>query len=164
MSDDKPTGPEYHDTKQIPRVEVPGNTLDAVLSEVRAMRVEQQETAHTLRADIQLVANDVSLVKQRVSLVERRQDDHEERAKNNSVRARSVTENDSKQDGAIATLVADVSVLKTDVKSLRETQGTQLAILERLDKVAANPMVRRVAYAVGSAILVWLTARGWLSK
>lgn len=38
-----PIGPDYISTKQIPKVEVPGSQLDAVLSEVRAMRSEQAE-------------------------------------------------------------------------------------------------------------------------
>lgn len=106
-----------------------------------------------LKADIQLVANDLSVVKDRVRLAERRLDDADERAKSNSIRAKSLSEEDAKQDSAIATLVQDVAALK-------ETQATQLAILARLDKVAANPMVRRVAYAAGGAVLAYLAARG----
>lgn len=36
----------------------------------------------------------------------------------------------------------------------------QTAILTRLDAVAANPMVRRVAYLIGLAIAGWLASKG----
>jgi hypothetical protein len=65
---------------------------------------------------------------------------------------------------AISDLQRDVRALKVDVKSLRETQDTQLAILERLDKVANNPMLRRVLWAVGTAMLSYLASKGWSVK
>lgn len=61
------------------------------------------------------------------------------------------------QDSAISTIV-------TDVADLKETQARQLAILERLDKVTANPMVRRVAYAIGALIIGWAVSKGYLTK
>lgn len=79
----------------------------------------------------------------------------EEARTTNSVRVKSMTEEDAKQDTAIAQLV-------TDVAALKETQATQLAILVRLDKVAANPMVRRVAYTIATALLGYLAAKGYL--
>lgn len=36
----------------------------------------------------------------------------------------------------------------------------QTQLLERLDKVAAHPMVRRLAYAIAAAVLTYLTAKG----
>jgi hypothetical protein len=108
-----------------------------------------------LKADIQLVANDLSVVKDRVRLAERRLDDADERAKSNSIRVKSESEANLKQDGAISELV-------TKVDGLEKTQAAQLAILERLDKVAANPVVRRTAYAIATALLGYLAAKGYL--
>lgn len=65
---------------------------------------------------------------------------------------------------SIGELQKDVATLKADVKNLRETQDTQLAILERLDKVASNPMLRRVLWAVGTAVLSYLASKGWAVK
>jgi hypothetical protein len=145
MADEK-DGPQNIPTKQLPRVDVSEDTLNSVLSEVRAAR-----------ADIHLVSNDVTIVKDRVRLVEMRLDDHDSRAKRNSERAQGTSKVDMAQDSAIATLLADVS-------SLKETQATQLAILTKLDAVAANPMVRRVAYAIGAAILAYLASKGWITR
>jgi tetrahydromethanopterin S-methyltransferase subunit G len=47
-----------------------------------------------------------------------------------------------------------------DIDELKEMQVKQTAILERLDKVAANPLVRKVAYAIGVMILMWLASKG----
>lgn len=67
-------------------------------------------------------------------------------------------------EGDLAELAGQVIAVKADVADLKQTQAAQLAILERLDKVAANPMVRRVAYAIGGAILVYLTSKGLVLK
>lgn len=94
-------------------------------------------------------------LKQRVAVLE-------EARKNDSMPAKvvRVTDNDAKQDAAIAQVITDVAAVKADVATVQAVQAKQLAILERLDKVAANPMVRRVAYAIGAAILAYLGARG----
>lgn len=90
-------------------------------------------------------------LQQRLTLVEGRTDKLESRASRNSDRAKSAALTDDKHDAAIATLNT-----KLDVNTHKTEQA--LAILERLDKVAANPMVRRIAYAVGLALLAWLAA------
>jgi hypothetical protein len=59
---------------------------------------------------------------------------------------------------------SDVATVKDSVSGLTKTQETQLAILTRLDAVAANPMVRRVAYALGTAILLYLASKGWVTR
>lgn len=47
-----------------------------------------------------------------------------------------------------------------DIDELKEMQVKQTAILERLDKVAANPLVRKVAYGIAMLILMWLASKG----
>lgn len=49
-----------------------------------------------------------------------------------------------------------------EAETLKQSKelAKQTELLERLDKVAAHPMVRRVAYAVGAAVLTYLTAKG----
>lgn len=70
----------------------------------------------------------------------------------------------SHAEGELAELAGQVIAVKAAVADLNRTQATQLEILERLDKVAANPMVRRVAYALGSAVLVYLASKGLVLK
>jgi hypothetical protein len=67
-------------------------------------------------------------------------------------------------EGELAEMAGQIIAVKADVADLKVTQETQLAILKRLDAVAANPMVRRVAYAIGTAVLAFLAAKGWLVK
>lgn len=90
---------------------------------------------------------------QRLTAQEARVDKIVERQDGTSIRAKGASEVDLQHEATIGRLVVDVANLTT-------TQGTQLDILRRLDAVAANPMVRRVAYAVGAALLAYLTARG----
>jgi hypothetical protein len=147
----KRDGPEYYDTTKIPAVKVPTNTMEAVLYELRAVR-----------GDLAIIREEAQVTNQRLGLVERRLDEVERRAETGSVRAKSMTEDNAKQDAAIAQLSADLAVVKQDVHEMKESQGAQLAILERLDKVAANPLVRRIAYGIGTLVLAWLATRGYL--
>lgn len=47
-----------------------------------------------------------------------------------------------------------------DIDELKAMQVQQTAILERLDKVAANPIVRKVAYGLAMVVLAWLASKG----
>jgi hypothetical protein len=47
-----------------------------------------------------------------------------------------------------------------DIDELKSMQVKQTAILERLDRVAANPIVRKVAYGLAMLVLAWLASRG----
>ena len=58
----------------------------------------------------------------------------------------------------------DIAAVITKVEKLETTQAQQLAILTRLDAVAANPTVRKVAYALATALLAYLAAKGWIVK
>jgi chromosome segregation ATPase len=51
-----------------------------------------------------------------------------------------------------------------DIDTIKAETTKQTAILERLDKIAASPMVRRVAYAVGALIVAYATAKGLVLK
>ncbi len=107
----------------------------------------------TIEGNQTLQGGQVLDIGRRMTEMERRVGGMEDRQTTNSVRVRSTTDENLKQDSAISSIVVDVA-------SLKETQATQLAILQKLDKVAANPMVRRVAYAVGTATLGYLASRG----
>lgn len=111
----------------------------------------------TMETNIEIQGDSVKNIAGRMTSLEARVGRVEERQETNSVRAKSTTETDHQQDAAIAQILVDV-------QGLKETQTTQLAILHRLDAIAANPMVRRVAYAIGGAVLAYLSAKGMLAK
>lgn len=141
------------DAKTTVEMQAPPDWAIALSEKVSQGFASVDSRLDALETNLDLQGGAVKDVGRRLTTLEERVGKIEDRQDTSSVRARSVTENDSKQDAAIAQLV-------TDVAELKETQKTQLAILQRLDKVAANPMVRRVAYAIGLAILGYLGARG----
>ena len=55
---------------------------------------------------------------------------------------------------------SELATVKTETKEQSAELAKQTAILTRLDAVAANPMVRRVAYLIGLAIAGWLASKG----
>jgi DNA repair exonuclease SbcCD ATPase subunit len=55
---------------------------------------------------------------------------------------------------------ADIDEVKAETKKQSEELAKQTQILTRLDAVAAHPLARKVAYAVGIAILAWLGSKG----
>jgi DNA repair ATPase RecN len=150
MSDEKPDGPQYIATKQIPRVQVPQNTLDAVLTEVRAMRTETSDRFDKLETTVDTLVEDGKIGNQRMTRLEVRMDTYEERSQKHSGGLTRGSEVDAKHDAAIADLHTKVDKLTN--------------IAERLEALAGNPMVRKVAYALGGAILAYLASKGWLVK
>jgi chromosome segregation ATPase len=60
----------------------------------------------------------------------------------------------------IDTVKTELATVKSETKAQSKELAKQTAILTRLDEVAAHPLARKVAYAVGLAILAWLTSRG----
>lgn len=102
-------------------------------------------------ANIDLQGDTTRDVAKRMTALEERQNTIEARLSNHSDRAKAAVLTDDKHDAAIALLNS-----KLDINTSKTEQV--LAIAERLDKVAAHPMVRRVAYAVGLALLAWLAA------
>lgn len=104
----------------------------------------------TIESNVDLQGVTVRDVQQRMTAQETRMNALEDRQASNSMRVKDGSKVDLAHDAAIAEL-------KTKVDE-------SLAILTRLDKVAANPMVRRVAYAVGVALLAWLSAKGLVLK
>lgn len=100
----------------------------------------------TIETNVEIQGHTAQDLAKRMTNLEERAGKIEDRQASNSMRARSASQVDMTHDAAIA--------------ELKQKVDASLAILERLDKVAANPMVRRVAYAVGVALLAWLSAKG----
>ncbi len=114
---------------------------------------EVRSDVRGIRLDVSLVSNDVGVVKERVAVLERRVDDSDKRASNASLRVRENSQQDLTQDAAIAQLVSQVGEIE------RKTDA-QTVLLEKLVKLAANPIVKQIATAVGTAILTYLAAKG----
>ncbi len=153
-------GPEYKDTKQIPKVEVPGNTLTAVLQEVRAMR-----------ADFDLVIGDVRGMKSDIRELQRWRGSEEERQTKHSGGIREISNVNLKQDSQLAQLTTDLAEVKHQVVintaetlALRVETRNQTAILDRIETAGkaffSNPFVRTLLTAAGAAIATWLAGKG----
>lgn len=153
MSDEKKEGPAYPPTTRLPRVEVPQNTLDAVLTEVRAMR-----------ADVHLVANDVTIIKERVRIVEMRVDDIEDRGTKHSGGIAKTSDHNLEQDAAIASVIVRVDNVEKKVDTVLEKTDAQTVMLteakDAAKKLWANPAAKALASALWMALIYWLGSKG----
>lgn len=104
----------------------------------------------TVESNLDIQGASVREVSQRVTRMEQWKDDIEDRLRSNSQRARSASEVDATHDAAIAELHKKVDHL---------TSG-----IDKLVTVTGNPTVRKVAYALATALLGYLAAKGWLVK
>ncbi len=93
-----------------------------------------------------------------------RQDRVEELRANTSERVRGVirqtSEADLSHEAKLSEEIVARRTLEEKVDALDAKQDTQLAILTDIRKLAQNPIVKQVATAVGTAILVWLGTKG----
>jgi hypothetical protein len=171
MSDEK-KGPEYFSTKQIPKVEVPQNQVSEILTILRGVT-----------GKVDTIADGQVELTTRVSRIEDELEQVKQRQNNSSMRAKSSTDADLAHDAALAaqasrqleleknaeatlrrvsTVETKVDKLDAGVALVVTKTAEQTAILERLDKIAANPLVRRIAYGLAMALVGWLTLRGYI--
>jgi uncharacterized coiled-coil DUF342 family protein len=165
------TGPKYIATKQIPKVEVQGNTLDAILREVRAMRTENGERFDKLEATVDKVETTVDTLvddKREVRLelagINKRIDRIEERADTSSLRARAESATNLEQDAELVKERAAREELAKKVDAVLEKTDAQTAMLARAENAAkklwANPAVKALASALWLAFVYWLGSKG----
>jgi hypothetical protein len=109
----------------------------------------------TVGANHEIVMHAIDGLRSRVGNLESWRSESEERQRKHSGGIQKVSVNDASQDAAIAQVITRVDAVEAKVDS-------SLVILQRLDKLTEHPMVRRVAYAVGAALLSYLTAKGLL--
>lgn len=110
-----------------------------------------------IEANQDLQREAVRAIASRVSDASERLDRIELRQNNNSIRVAASSDIDLQHDAAIAKLILDL-------EALTKTQNTQLAILQKLEKVSENPLLRKVAYALGMALLAYLASKGVVLK
>lgn len=154
-SDDKP---------QPKTIELPAMTDRALLEDLTRVVKSGFSEVRLLRADVDLLVGDLASLKVDVRELQKWKIGSEERQEKHSGGLQQNSSVNLKQDAAIANAITRLERVETAVSSIETKTDRQTVILERLNEVAANPMVRRVAYAVGGAVLAYLTARGWLPK
>lgn len=104
----------------------------------------------TMEANLELQGGSVHDLGRRMTLLEERVGKTEDKQHSDSLRARAMSDVDLSHDAAIA--------------QLHEKMDRLIGIGDRLEKVAGNPTVRRVGYAVAMALLGYLTAKGWIAR
>jgi len=143
MSDEK-DGPRYIATKKIPRVEVPGNTLDAVLHEMRALRAE--------------TANMFVEISTRFTRVEDQLDAHEVRLNSGSIRARTESDVNLKQDSALSSLITRMDGVEANQRAAAEERAeTAKYVKEVRDTIIGVATNKRVLF-VGKVLFALAVA------
>lgn len=156
----RPPGPFYPPTKQIPKVEVPQNTLDAVLSEVRAMRVETTERFDKIETTVDTLVEDGKVGNQRMTRLEFRMDQFDERGAKHSGGLVRASETDAKHDAAIAMLHTKVDRLNT---ALAENTATTSEIKTAVSGfLKEHPQI--VTGLVGLVMAAISFATAWFSR
>lgn len=151
-------GPDYKPTpKSMPAQpatkQLPAMTDRALLEDLsRVVRTGIAE----LRADIQLVSSDLSVVKDRVVILEKFKLESEERQTRYSGGARQLSESDSKQDAAIASIIVEQGKARERDEAtqalVRENTALTVEFKRRALSVTKHPaviglMLAAIAYA-----------------
>lgn len=173
MSDDqKPPMPPQPVTRTLPAVSVPSNTLDAVLSEVRAARSDM----HDLKGTVDLLAEQgVATAKWR-SDMEQWRSDVDAAITRNSSRVRGVSDNDMAQEAKLAEVIvwrqnvtAELATTKADAKEAKDIAtrvesktDAQTKILTTLESNALRLVKHPLVQAFLIALITFVTA--WLVK
>jgi hypothetical protein len=140
---------------------------EILLAEIKAIVCAVGEKVDTvgskvdrLEANLELQGGEIGLIKREVSLLYDWRDGVDERLRSNSMRARGASQVDLEQAKALSDEVTARESLKETVDDLAKSNAVQLAILERLDKVAKHPTVKIVLAIIGFLGASWLAARG----
>lgn len=113
-----------------------------------------------LSADIALVSTDLGVVKDRVNVLEAFKVDSESRMSRTSTAVRGASQVDMEQAAQLAQERTAREDLAKQVASLATTNAAQLAILSRLDRLAANPAVKVLLFALGTVATGYLASKG----
>lgn len=160
-------GPRYIKTKEIPKVSVPSNTLDAVLSELREMRIEGQvrgEKVDRVYANVEVLTNHVDVLTGRVTLVERRLDHAEERGSKHSVGLARGSQTDEQHSAAIASVISRLNAVESNqasaAKERAETAAKVAAIHDSVVGVIRHPKVIFVGKTLFAMAMAYAAAKG----
>jgi len=171
----KPSMPAQPQTTQLPKVVVPEGSLNAILSEVRAMRAETTERLANIDTSIEVLHADKQQSNLRLAKIEVRLDTIEDRTTRHSGGLTRVSTNDAGQDAAIASIKATVDKLEANdvaqaakVDSLVQSQSQQMVwmkgLFDRGVTFWSDPKVVIIRNIVYGAIVLWATQRGLVAK
>lgn len=117
-----------------------------------------------MRIDIQLVSTDVQVIKDRVVILEKWKLENEERVSRHSGGTKQLSQDNLKQDAAIAMLHTKTdqqSVEIAETKSLVEKNNAMTARIEKAaTDVLSSPRVKALSWALWLALAGWLASKG----
>jgi superfamily II RNA helicase len=161
MSDDMPEQPK---TLQLPTV--PDWAIELTRS-VKAgfiaaeERFDKQDAALLSQgAKLDKVVTEGIETNVRMTRFEVRLEDLEGRAGKTSLAVRGASMVDMEQAAQLVQERAAREALAKEVDDLKKSQATQLAILERLDKLAEKPAVKVILFALGTIATGYLASKG----
>lgn len=152
--------PPQPKTKEIPAA----RPEDILLAEVRNGFRAINTRLDTLEGVDRDIAGEVSRMGREI--VDLRADGrrHEDDIRRLSDRTKETHASASNADMGQAAALADEKTareaLAAKVDELSATNAAQLAILNRIDKLASNPLVKTIATVIGTAFLTWAASRG----
>lgn len=137
----------------------------------RAVLLDLAATMRIVALNVDTLVDGARGTNVRLGLIEARLDKVEDRADKTSMRVRDDGTRASQADLDIQArqaeeitkrqqLERDITDTRAEVRTIAEETRAQTAILSQLAKVAANPFVKVVATAVGTAILSYLSMKG----
>lgn len=121
------------------------------------LRAEMRKGFAEVTADNQVTRSEITVVKDEVRALQKWRVEQDERASRNSGGTRQLSENDSKQDAVIATLVTTVAGLVTTVTELK---GTITEVHKTVVGVINNPKVRFVGKVLFAAAVAYSGLHG----
>lgn len=143
-------GPDYKKTKSFPKVEVDENTLGAVLTEVRAMRLE--------------TADKFVVITTRMDQFEERLESIETRGNKHSDGTRQLSQTDAKHDAAIAailtTQVDHAAQLESIAAKVTKAEADNAAILKAVTGFFENKKVIFVGKVIFGLAMTYAAAKG----
>jgi hypothetical protein len=76
--------------------------------------------------------------------------------------ARPIAESVTEHDGDIAQLAGQIIATRAEVAEVKRQNAEQLEMLSTIMKALGHPLLRKVAFVVGTLIVGWATAKGLL--
>lgn len=132
-------------------------TMEGVASDARAAASTSRETANAVRK----LDGRVAAVEGSVAVLQKHVFGSDPPP---SPPTRPMAESIGEHDGEIAHLSGQVIAARAELAEVKQQNAEQLEMLATITKALGNPMVRRVAYAVGSLIVAYAAAKGLVLK
>lgn len=163
--------PEAKPTLQIPKAEIAEGLLRSVERAVTVGFADVKQRLDSQDTQLEMVMKEGQRTNSRLTLIEGRVEDVESRMSRASTGVRGLSQTDATHDAQLAqersareALAIEVAAVKADVTAVKTEMSTQTAILTRLDKVASNPTVKVILFALGTIATGYLASRGLVAK